>query len=145
MDWKRERDLLVAQTLAFVQSVTGSKSGLEPDAEAAPIGAVDIEAIAAAIKTVEPPRRAQISGVQASGVQVSGVQVSGVQVSGVQVSGVSQKMVPSEFQTEIQNRIASFRAHQERFNRERAEYFGTTLSKIRAAIEDASASARPRK
>jgi hypothetical protein len=135
MDWKRERDLLVAQTLAFVQSVTGSKSGLEPDAEAAPIGAVDIEAIAAAIKTVEPPRRAQISGVQASGVQVSGVQVS----------GVSQKMVPSEFQTEIQNRIASFRAHQERFNRERAEYFGTTLSKIRAAIEDASASARPRK
>jgi hypothetical protein len=125
MDWKQERDLLVAQTLAFVQSVTGSKSGLEPDAEAAPIGAVDIEAIAAAIKTVEPPR--------------------GVQVSGAQVSGVSQKMVPSEFQTEIQNRIASFRAHQERFNRERAEYFGTTLSKIRAAIEDASASARPRK
>jgi predicted transcriptional regulator len=130
MDWKRERDLLVAQTLAFVQSVTGSKSGLEPDAEAAPIGAVDIEAIAAAIKTVEPPR---------------GAQISGVQVSDVQVSGVSQKMVPSEFQTEIQNRIASFRAHQERFNRERAEYFGTTLSKIRAAIEDASASARPRK
>ena len=59
MDWKRERDLLVAQTLAFVQSVTGRKSGLEPDAEAAPIGAVDIEAIAAAIKTVEPPRRAK--------------------------------------------------------------------------------------
>jgi predicted transcriptional regulator len=130
MDWKRERDLLVAQTLAFVQSVTGSKSGLEPGAEAAPIGAVDIEVIAAAIKTVEPPR---------------GAQISGVQVSDVQVSGVSQKMVPSEFQTEIQNRIASFRAHQERFNRERAEYFGTTLSKIRAAIEDASASARPRK
>src|SRR3954470_8732914 len=29
MDWKKERDLLIAQTLAFVQSVTGNKPDLE--------------------------------------------------------------------------------------------------------------------
>jgi hypothetical protein len=158
MQWKKERDLLVAQTLAFVQSVARRKSDLEPDAEFAPIDAVDIEArdfeakdleakgIEAtglemksleAIKVVEPPRGAQFSSVQVPSAQVSSVQVSSAQVA--------RRMVPSEVQTEIQNRIANFRAHQQRFHRERAEYFGTTLSKIRAAIEDASASARPRK
>ncbi len=29
MKWMRERDLLIAQTMAFVQSVTGNKPGTE--------------------------------------------------------------------------------------------------------------------
>jgi len=37
---------------------------------------------------------------------------------------------------EIRARIASFRAHQERFNREREEYFAATLARLRAAIKD---------
>jgi hypothetical protein len=48
MDWKKERDLLIEQTLAFVQSVAGKKLDGEPipDAErrveAAAIEARDI-------------------------------------------------------------------------------------------------------
>jgi hypothetical protein len=152
MQWKIERDLLVAQTLAFVQSVARKKSDLEPDAEFAPVDAVDIEARDLEAKDLEA------KGIEATGLEMKsleaikvvepprGVQLSSVQVSSVQVpSQVARRMVTSEVQTEIQNRIANFRAHQQRFHRERAEYFGTTLSKIRAAIEDASASARPRK
>ncbi|MGA7810550.1 MAG: hypothetical protein WCB02_38735, partial [Bradyrhizobium sp.] len=41
----------------------------------------------------------------------------------------------SDVRAEIQARIASFRAHQERFNRERAEYFNTTLARLRATID----------
>jgi hypothetical protein len=42
--------------------------------------------------------------------------------------------VSSDFRAEVQARVASFRAHQERFNREREEYFSTTLAKVRAAL-----------
>jgi hypothetical protein len=45
-------------------------------------------------------------------------------------------LVPSDFQHELKARIASFRAHQERFNREREEYFTATLARLRAAIKD---------
>jgi hypothetical protein len=37
---------------------------------------------------------------------------------------------------EIRARVASFRAHQERFLREREEYFATTLARLRAAMKD---------
>jgi hypothetical protein len=40
-----------------------------------------------------------------------------------------------DVKTEIETRIAGFRAHQERFNRERHEYFSTTLARLRASIE----------
>jgi hypothetical protein len=42
-------------------------------------------------------------------------------------------------QNEIRSRIANFRAHQERFNRERAEYFNATLTRLRAALDEARA------
>jgi hypothetical protein len=45
---------------------------------------------------------------------------------------------------ECDARIASFRAHQERFNREREEYFAATLAKLRAAIKDGPPSRRPK-
>jgi hypothetical protein len=39
----------------------------------------------------------------------------------------------------MQARVANFRAHQERFNRERDEYFSATLTKLRASIGNNSA------
>ena len=42
-----------------------------------------------------------------------------------------------EMANEIRARIASFRAHQERFNREREEYFNQTLARLRAAAKTA--------
>ena len=120
MSWKRERDALIAQTLAFVQSVSrkkddvaerASKADAEPDIEAAPLDAfntAELPAIARPLKTVEPPKSIQILPANAAG----------------------------DFRTEIQNRVANFRAHQERFHRERAEYFNATLAKARATIDD---------
>jgi hypothetical protein len=45
----------------------------------------------------------------------------------------------SDFRTEVQTRIVSFRAHQERFDREREEYFTATLAKARATIRNDTA------
>jgi hypothetical protein len=65
MKWMRERDHLIAQTMAFVQSVTGKR----PDAEKPPAAAAnrpaapampDIEAmLAETIASAEPPKLIQ--------------------------------------------------------------------------------------
>jgi hypothetical protein len=44
--------------------------------------------------------------------------------------------VPGEMANEIRARIAGFRAHQERFNREREEYFSQTLAKLKATLKE---------
>jgi hypothetical protein len=45
-------------------------------------------------------------------------------------------VVASEVANEIRARVAGFRAHQERFNREREEYFSKTLAKLKAEIKE---------
>ena len=142
MEWVRERDLLIAQTLAFVQSVSGKQSdaglGLKPRTESALVDA---------IRSVAPPDNVQISNVQISNAQASNTQASNVQISNVQVSiealsiQVARPSISSDFRNEIRTRVASFRAHQQRFHRERDEYCSATLAKMRVLVSDDSASA----
>ena len=131
MKWMRERDLLIAQTMAFVQSVTGKK----PDADmlvAAPLpeqpaftpAPVPVPAVAAPpaetaavaepLKAVQPPQFAKLD-------------------------------IRGDFGSEVRARVASFRAHQERVLREREEYCSTTLAKVRAALRDDAEPPRPGK
>jgi hypothetical protein len=145
MEWVRERDLLIAQTLAFVQSVSDRerddkerddkvrdarkldawkldtwkldawkldtwKPGAEPDRRPR-IESAPIEAI----KFVEPPASTPLN-IQAPRPTVSG-----------------------EARAEIQNRVASFRAHQQRFHREREAYCRATIARMRVAIGTDSA------
>ena len=115
MSWKQERDGLIAQTLAFVQSVTGrrddetaSKTNVPPtpDTEPAVLAAKPSVPNATPDLPSPPPPIAR------------------------------RPIVQTELANEIRARIASFRAHQERFNREREEYFAATLARLRAAIKD---------
>ncbi len=126
MKWMRERDALIAQTRAFVQSVTGRTAGkpslpLAPDAP---------EPDAAPLLTRAPdlsPAPPDPSPVPARSEAPSGGPI-----------------FVSEMRRECDARVASFRAHQERFNREREEYFAATLARVRAAIKSASPSPRPK-
>ena len=116
MKWIRERDALIAQTLAFVQSVTGRtdellRPGALPDASAATIKAVAVETVMVEVEAPAPPPQPQP----------------------LQLS----PRTTSDFRTEMQARIANFRKHQERFEREREEYCAQTLTKLRAALRDA--------
>ncbi|PDT91695.1 hypothetical protein CO669_05015 [Bradyrhizobium sp. Y36] len=116
MKWIRERDALIAQTLAFVQSVTGKKDDVFlPEgthvASTVTTEVVTVETVTVAVeKAPPPPPPAPLPPARAIG----------------------------DFRTEMQARIASFRKHQERFEREREEYCAETLTKLRAAIRDAS-------
>ena len=130
MEWVKERDLLIAQTMAFVQSVNDRKLGArrldarrwaESRIEAAPIDTIKpIDAIKPieAIKIVEQPPANIPFNVPAPRPNISG-----------------------EVRAEMQNRVASFRAHQQRFHRERDEYCSATLAKMRVLVGDDSAPA----
>src|SRR5918912_1263702 len=110
MKWMRERDLLIAQTMAFVQSVTGRKPEAEVFARAdiapvTPTRLPDVEAmLAEAISVPETPKAAPLA----------------------------RPAMRSEYQSEIQARVEKFRAHQARFNREREAYFSQTMAKMQA-------------
>jgi len=119
MEWVRERDLLIAQTLAFVQSVSDrerndkKRDASKPDARkpsAEPDGRPRVEAAAIeAINFVEPPASPSFN-IQAP-----------------------RPTVSSDVRSEMQTRVASFRAHQQRFTREREAYCRATIAKMRVA------------
>lgn len=123
MKWIRERDALIAQTLAFVQSVTGKKDDFrQPDIAAAP-----------------PVLAAEIVSVRALTVAFEQAQADPPPVVvPPQPLPAPSPRIGSDFRSEMQARIANFRRHQERFEREREEYCASTLTKLRAAIRDPS-------
>jgi hypothetical protein len=138
MEWVRERDLLIAQTLAFVQSVSdkkrnaerlGSRLDTKPRIEAAPIDA---------IKIVEPPASMRFNpqaSIQQASIQQAAIQQASIQQAAIQALRIN---ISGDFRTEIQNRVANFRAHQQRFHREREEYCSATLAKLRAIGNDSA-------
>jgi hypothetical protein len=127
MKWMRERDALIAQTLAFVQSVTGRRDAGEPLPSVAPEPAPTpppgspSPALSAITETPKTPN------LKAPDPNTPDQETP---------DPAPRPLVPSDFQRELKSRIASFRAHQERFNREREEYFSATLARVRAAIKD---------
>ncbi|RXH05044.1 hypothetical protein EAS56_36265 [Bradyrhizobium guangzhouense] len=129
MKWIRERDALIAQTLAFVQSVAGKKDDFPQldTAAAPPVLAAEVVAVRAVTVTLEPAQADPPP----------------------QVAPAPQPLPPprmgGDFRSEMQARIANFRKHQERFEREREEYCAATMTKLRAAIRDAGAPPTARK
>jgi|SRR6267142_5567347 hypothetical protein len=122
MEWVKERDLLIEQTLAFVQSVNARKA----DIKRADIKRSDTKP--------DLKLRIEIAPIDATKIIESPASVP-----------VSRAIVSGDFRAEMQARVANFRAHQERFNREREEYFSATLAKVRAALGEDCAPAPLRK
>jgi hypothetical protein len=135
MKWMRERDLLIAQTMAFVQSVTGKK----PDAEAflaAPatgqpavpaVSVTEIEAVLIETTSIVVEQKpAQFKPVDSKPTHAKPAQP--IQIARLDPGG--------DIQSEIKARIAGFRAHQQRFRKEREEYCSTTMAKVRAALDE---------
>jgi hypothetical protein len=119
MNWVKERDALIAQTKAFVQSIALRTEDInrreaalhrpepdppKPDVEPAPVAVLSMKTV-----EIQPPPK---------------------------FLPLSRPPDQVDMQTEIRARIASFRAHQERFNRERHEYFSATLARLRASIDE---------
>jgi hypothetical protein len=106
----RERDALIAQTMAFLQLVTGKRE-----------------------KAGEPPRCPVPEQLRPD----AGAAEAETAAQPQSVSVARPSIVSHELKAELEARIADFRAHQERFNREREQYFSDTLARLRAKIKDA--------
>ena len=134
MSWKQERDALIAQTAAFLQSVAGNK------VEIPTLGATERPAA----RPAGPAAAAQADPTPAIAAAPRWPVASGAPLEPVKSveprwgTPTPQPIVQTDMKTEILARVASFRAHQERFNRERAEYFSATLARLRASIDEAS-------
>lgn len=130
MSWKKERDALIAQTMAFVQSVTGKSeetsrlNGGFPQAPAAELPA--LPELDFALKPAPKPAHA-----------IEPVRIAERPPAAAAATPAPRPIAPSDMASEIRARVASFRAHQERFNREREQYFSATLERLRAAIKEA--------
>jgi hypothetical protein len=141
MKWMKERDLLIAQTMAFVQSVTGKKPDAEKPAAAAfelepGIEAATFDAMERAIAIVEPPRaeKPKAETPKAETPKAETPKAETPKAETPKNVEIPRTNLQNEYRNEIQSRVASFRAHQQRVSQEREAYCSATLAKIHAAI-----------
>jgi hypothetical protein len=136
MGWKQERDLLIAQTLAFVQSVTGKK----PDADLN--AAAELRVAAAPPVKTTPADVTEIAAPAFTATEMLAAEIIAPpkDIQSIQASlKLPRAIVGNDIRTEIQARVANFRAHQQRFHREREEYFSATLRDLRASLGNPAA------
>jgi len=108
MTWKNERDLLIAQTMAFVQSV--------------------------AEKTMDGDRQLETRLPLVPPAQPSTVEHPVDILPVTRLSPISH----GDLRDEIGRRVAAFRARQQVFDRARDEYCNAMMAKLRSATEQAA-------
>jgi hypothetical protein len=144
MKWMRERDLLIAQTMAFVQSVTGKP----PEAVKTMTTSAAVVTIETSEVAAEPAPLAEIAALLAQKMPTSLAPAPAPTETPREPSRptpLPRLDLRDDFQAEIKARVASFRAHQERFNREREAYCSATMAKVHEALKDGNQPTRPAK
>ena len=143
MKWMRERDLLIAQTMAFVQSVTGKK----PEAEETIATSASFETSQTADTTARMP---DIEALMAEALDLPKqapreTPPEALRETSRVVQTIARADLRSGFQSEISEikaRVANFRANQARFNQEREAYCSATMAKVHATLREMPASPR---
>lgn len=138
MKWMRERDLLIAQTMAFVQSVTGKM----PETEAMLATPPTLPPVT--LPAHEPPATTRAA---APAPEIEALPAArGVLAEPVKSAALLPRPnLHDDFQSEIKARVANFRAHQERFSRERDAHWSATMAKVHAALQESLQPPRPGK
>ena len=150
MKWIKERDLFIAQTMAFVQSVTGKKPAVEarmaprdvlfqsPLTQSAPLDATAAEdrQVKAFEAETFKAETFKAETFKAENLQTGILKTGTSQVDTGQVPRPSP--VLSDVRQEIRGRVAAFRAHQELFHRQRDAYYNSVLTRVRASTSHSS-------
>jgi hypothetical protein len=130
MKWIKERDLLIAQTMAFVQSVAGKKA----TAEAREV-AREVRIEPTRVESAQHDEIAQVERLSETA-SIKTPRIEALKIEAVQITRPSPVRV-SDVRQEIRGRVAAFRAHQELFHRERDEYYNSVVTRLRASSEHA--------
>jgi len=138
MKWMRERDLLIAQTMAFVQSVTG-KTPAADKAVATPGTFEPVDVLLPA----DAPTPVFATAPQPDLTKPETKPGLAEITPAAELPRPVQRLeLREDFQSEIRTRVANFRAHQEKFSREREAYCSATMAKVRAALGEHSETPR---
>jgi hypothetical protein len=133
MKWMKERDLLIAQTKAFVQSVTGKM----PTADARDALRQVLIEPTAADKLAEVERTVETKPRKTKPIEIKPSEPNSIETNSIETVQITRPLPVrlGDFREEIRGRVAAFRAHQELFNRERNEYFNSVLTRLRASTD----------
>ena len=143
MKWIEERDALIAQSKAFVEAVTRRSA----DRSGSAATSVKAAAVAPSSAPPAPVTRSSLPPSPAAPVTRTGAPPAPATPAPATTTSKTISPLPTlvplerkfdqvSMTSEIRSRIAAFRAHQERFNRERHEYFNATLARLRAEINE---------
>lgn len=141
MKWQKERDELIAQTKAFVQSVTGRT----PQTVLSPIfnkpAPIENPFVVPAPASPPPLPTEQVVATKSTETRLTETRLTEArpaEATPTEATPIEQDLspTPSDVRKEIQTRVAAFQAHQHRFHRERDAYFNSVLTKARSAIKD---------
>lgn len=136
MKWIKERDLFIAQTMAFVQSVTGKKPAAEARVAPRDVLFQSPQVQSSLAQSAPLDETAAEEAFKTEAAQAAAAQAGTLKIETAQ-SALSSPAI-SDVRQEIRGRVAAFRAHQELFNRERNEYCDSVLTRVRAATGHAS-------
>jgi hypothetical protein len=139
MKWVKERDLLIAQTMAFVQSVTGKRPDFTASPitrEAAPIEAPPSLPTPPTVAPAAPPIVESAAPTDLTPQDSTPQDLKPTELPQTVVMAPARALPQNDVRKEIQSRVAAFQAHQHRFQREREDYFKSVLSKVRSAIDN---------
>jgi hypothetical protein len=135
MKWIKERDLFIAQTMAFVQSVTGKKPAAEARIAPRDVLFQSPQVQSSLAQSAPLDETAEQDGpvvpFNAEPLKTGNLRIQTSQIDTGQVARLSP--VLSDVRQEIHGRVAAFRAHQELFNRQRNEYCDSVLTRVRAS------------
>jgi hypothetical protein len=111
--WKKDLDLLIEQTMSFVRSVAATNPQKST--------------------TIESPIRGESPAAVAQSILVESSAPESAQPIRLAAETLSSKPAATE-RDEIQRRVASFKAHQDKLQREREDYYLSVIAKTRAMI-----------
>jgi hypothetical protein len=137
MKWIKERDLLIAQTKAFVQSVAGK----QPMAGGRDVLRDHVLRGDAPRDNLPPDEFLRDNVLRDMAIEATPVNhIAEVKqpVEAVQVNRPLPVRIGG-FREEILGRVAAFRAHQELFHRERDKYCNSVLTKLHASTDQRKA------
>jgi hypothetical protein len=125
MSWKQERDLLIAETMAFAQSVSGKQADRHGFREAPATEALATEAPASEAPATKAPAGQTL--VETALAALPQAHPAGRPPT---LRADLRADLRNDVREEIRARVAAFRAHQELIRRDRDQYYNSVLAKV---------------
>jgi hypothetical protein len=135
MSWAKERDLLISQTMAFVQSIAAPKpeTGIRALSRTQPMAVNRADPFISADTVIKADPVAKTDPVAKAELVVKAEPVE----RPAEITPMARLALvpPGALREEVQNRVAAFRAQQQHFLRERDAYFHAVLDKARGSTD----------